>query len=83
MMSFADYAKRRLELEACLVETYEEEATMREVLELKRRQLMKALQDNFEEFKSLHTRKEHERRELKESIEKLEAEHNGKEVANG
>lgn len=83
MMSFADYAKRRLELEARLVGNYEEEAAECEVLELERRQLMKALQDNFEKFQSLHIRKERERRELKKSIAELETGYNGKEAANG
>lgn len=83
MMTFTEYAKRLCELSAKVVETYEEEAVSRDVLELEYRQLMKALQENYEKCKELHARKEQERSGLRAEVERLKADFCGKEVANG
>ena len=81
MMTFEQYAETRLGLEARLRETYEEEMEESVVLELERKQLVNALAENFGKFKALHEKKEELRRGLRNNIDRLETEYQGKEVS--
>lgn len=83
MMTFHKYAERRLGLSHLLVETYEEERQAEAALDREREELLEGLRRNFQKFKALHENKEIIRRGIQDSIDRLEAEYAGKEVAYG
>lgn len=79
-MMYNEFAEQRLNLEARLRETYEEEFEQQRILDLEREQLVARLRENYQKFCSLHAEKDELRKGLREAIVKLEAEYKGKEA---